>query len=69
MFHAAKLLETGLPDLLTDRSEQIGARILGQAMKVPIRQLIQNKTGTNGAEILDQIIEREDLFTGYDIKN
>ena len=25
MFHAAKLLETGLPDILTGRSEKIGA--------------------------------------------
>jgi hypothetical protein len=36
MFHAAKLLETGLPDIITDKSERIGAKILGQAMKIPI---------------------------------
>lgn len=36
MFHAAKLLETGLSDILDDKSEQIGAKILGEAMKVPI---------------------------------
>lgn len=36
LYHASKLLEDGLPDLLSDSSERIGAQILGQAMKTPI---------------------------------
>lgn len=40
LYHASKLLEDGLPDILTDPSERIGAQILGQALKVPIDQLV-----------------------------
>jgi len=36
MYHASKLLEDGLPHLLDDPSEQVGAKILVEAMKVPI---------------------------------
>ena len=36
LYHASKLLEDGLKDTLSDESEQIGAKILGQAIKVPI---------------------------------
>ena len=37
-------------------------------MKVPIEQLIRNKTGVSGAGILEKIKEKGDFFTGFDIK-
>ena len=40
---------------------------MGQAMKVPINQLIMNKTGVSGANIIEKIEESGDFFTGYDI--
>lgn len=69
LLHASKLLEDGLPDLLSDRSQQIGAQILGQAMQVPISKLIRNKTDNSGAHIIEQILESGDFFTGFDVKN
>jgi chaperonin GroEL (HSP60 family) len=63
------LLEDGLPHVLTERSEQIGAQILGQAMRVPIQNLIKNKTDNSGAHIIDQIENSGDFFTGFDVKN
>ena len=36
LYQAAKMLEDGLPDMMDDESEKLGAQILGQAMKVPI---------------------------------
>lgn len=57
LYHASKLLETGLPDLLDDPSEQYGAKILSEAMKVPISQLLQNKTGQSAENILEKIEE------------
>jgi len=69
MFHASKLLEEGLPDHLSDESEKIGAQILGIAMKKPLATLIENKQGFSGASIIEKIMDSEDFFTGYDVKN
>jgi len=69
MYHASKLLESGLPDILTDPSEQIGAKILGQAMKIPIQKLFLNKTNSKGGVLIDKINEAGDFFTGFDMKN
>jgi chaperonin GroEL len=69
MFHASKLLEDGLPDQLTDPSERIGAQILGQAMRVPLSTLIENKQGYSGAGIVEKIKDADNFFTGYDVKN
>ena len=55
LFHASKLLETGLKDTLSDISEHVGARILGSALKTPIRQLLVNCSGASGATIIDKI--------------
>ena len=67
LIHASKLLETGLPDMLSDPSERVGARILGQALKTPISQLLKNCTSQSGALIIDKIKNSESFFTGYNI--
>ena len=36
-------------------------------MKIPINQLILNKTGVSGANIIEKIEASGDFFTGYDI--
>lgn len=69
MYNASKLLEDGLPDQLIDESERIGAKLLGQAMKRPVNQLIMNKTGQNGGLILKKIQEEASMFTGFDVRN
>jgi len=68
LYHASKLLEDGLPDVLTDPSERIGAQILGQALKVPIDQLVYNKENRSAAHVLDKLSKANDFFTGYDIR-
>lgn len=55
LYHASKLLEGGLSDVLTDPSERIGAQILGQAMKIPIQKLFLNKTNSKGSVLIDKI--------------
>lgn len=62
LLHASKLLDEGLPDILSDPSEQIGAKILGQAMRVPISKLIYNKTDNSGAGIIQKLEESGDVF-------
>lgn len=52
---ASKLLEQGLPNLTSDKYEQIGVRILAKALKQPIRILIENKTGQDASLILEKI--------------
>lgn len=66
MFHAAKLLKDGLPDLLKDESEQIGAKLLGEAMERPIKTLVQNSGGN--MSVLEAIEQSGDMFTGYDLR-
>lgn len=68
MYQASKLLEDGLSGQITDPSEIIGAKILGQAMRVPVNKLIMNKTGLEGANILCKIEESGDPFCGFDVK-
>ena len=69
MYHASQLLKDGLPDQISDRSERIGAQILGQAMTEPLKQLIANKLGSSesAAHQVDKILQAGDLFTGLDI--
>lgn len=45
IYLASKMLEKGLPNLTTDKYEQIGVKILAKALKQPLRILIENKTG------------------------
>ena len=68
LYHASKLLEDGLPDILSDPSERIGAQILGRALQAPINQLVMNQENRSAAHILDKMSEAGDFFTGYDIK-
>jgi len=53
VYQASKLLEDGLPKLTADKYEQIGVRILAKALKQPLKILIENKTGTDAASILN----------------
>ena len=69
LYHASKLLEDGLPDVLSDPSEQLGAQILGKALKAPINQLVQNQEDHSAAHVLDKMADVGDFFTGYDIKS
>ena len=55
LFQASKLLEDGLANLVNDKYEQIGVKILSKALKQPIKLLIENKTGKNSAFILEKI--------------
>jgi len=38
-------------------------------MRVPISNLIKNKTDSSGAHIIEQIENSGDFFTGFDVKN
>lgn len=69
LYHASKLIEDGLPDMLSDPSEQIGAKILSEALKAPIHTLVMNKEGQSAANKIDKILAAGDFFTGYDIRN
>lgn len=69
LYHASKLIEDGLPDMLSDPSEQTGAKILSEALKAPINTLVMNKEGLSAANKIDKILEAGDFFTGYDIRN
>ena len=62
LFNASKLIEESLNHVFEDDSEQIGAWILSQAMKQPIRQVIWNKLGKDPAHILDKITQSGDFF-------
>lgn len=71
LFQAAKLLEDGLPSLTDDASERVAVRILSEALKEPMRQIIINKTGNSPESIIEQMTREEHggFFTGYDAKN
>jgi chaperonin GroEL (HSP60 family) len=60
LYQASKVLESGLPHLTNhDPSLKIGVRILEQALKQPIRLLIENKTAAASGKIiqdLDQLV-------------
>ena len=68
LYHASKLIEDGLPDMLSDPSEQVGAKILSEALKAPINTLVMNKEGLSAANKIDKILEAGDFFTGYDVR-
>lgn len=68
LYQASKLLESGLPEIVLDKYESIGVKILGEALKKPMKILIENKTGQSSAGIIQKIEEDGDLFTGYDVR-
>ena len=39
-----------------------------QALKAPIRFVIENKLGTKAAPIIDKINQEGNFFAGYDVK-
>ena len=55
LYQASKILEHGLKDLVEDESEEIGVKILRDALKQPIKVIIENKTGINSAKIIEEI--------------
>ena len=55
LYQASKILEHGLKDLVEDENEAIGVRILRDALKQPIKVIIENKTGLNSAKIIEEI--------------
>lgn len=67
LYQASKLLERGLPHLASERSEEIGIRVLGEALKEPIKTLIHNKTAENPGPIIAKLDEAEGFFIGYDV--
>lgn len=71
LYQASKLLESGLPKLASDPYEQIGVKILSEALKRPIKLLIENKTGSSAAHIMDKIEQNTEnhMFCGYDVKD
>ena len=45
LFQASKILDEGLKDLVDDQSEAVGVKILREALRQPIKVIIENKTG------------------------
>ena len=69
LYQASKVLETGLPHLVQEESERLGVKVMEQALKQPIRCIIENKTGENCGYILEKIESEGNFFAGYDVKN
>ena len=56
LYHASKALnEAATRSLIEDDSEQVAARILREALQMPIKLVIENKTALNSAQIIEQI--------------
>ena len=68
LYQASKILDHGLKDLIDDEKEQVGVRILRDALRQPIKIIIENKTGLNAAKIIDEIEQTGDMFTGFDVQ-
>ena len=69
LYQASKTLEDlAAKSLITDPSELVAARILREALKMPIKFVIENKTALNSAVIIDRIEADGNLFTGFDVK-
>ena len=69
LYQASKVLESGLPHLVQEESERLGVKVMEQALKQPIRHIIENKTGENCGYILEKIESEGNFFAGYDVKN
>ena len=54
--------------MIDDESEQVGVRILRDALRQPIKIIIENKTGVDAAKIIDEIEQSGDMFTGFDVQ-
>jgi chaperonin GroEL (HSP60 family) len=62
-------LEGGLPELVSEESERLGVMVMHEALKRPIRAVIENKTGETCGHILEKIEKEGNFFAGYDVKN
>ncbi len=69
LYQASKVLESGLPDLVSEESERLGVKVMQEALKCPIRYVIENKTGESCGHILEKIENEGNFFAGYDVKN
>ena len=68
LYQASKTLENlAAMSLIEDPSEQVAARILREALKIPIKLVIENKTGLNSALIIEKIEAEGSMFTGFDV--
>ena len=69
LYHASKILEEQVAcGLIDDPEEQVAARILREALKMPIKLVIENKTALNSALILEQIEADGSMFCGFDVQ-
>ena len=68
LYQASKILEGGLKHLVKEESEAFGVQVMEQALKAPIRFVIENKLGTKAAPIIDKINQEGNFFAGYDVK-
>jgi chaperonin GroEL (HSP60 family) len=50
-------LEEGLGGMAENESERMGVKIVGEALKVPMRVIIENKIGRDGSGIIEKIKE------------
>jgi chaperonin GroEL (HSP60 family) len=55
LYQASKILETGLPHLITEESERLGVKVMQEALTKPIRYVISNKTGEDCGHIINKI--------------
>ena len=70
LFQASKVLnDEAIESLFEDKSERIAAKILREALRMPIKLVIENKTALNSAKIIRQIDEDGSIFTGFDVQN
>jgi chaperonin GroEL len=68
MYQAAKILESGLPHLVKEESERLGVKVMQEALKIPIRNVIENKLGFTCGHILAKIEEEGSFYAGFDVK-
>jgi len=69
LYQASKVLESGLPDLVSEESERLGVKVMQEALRCPIRYVIENKTGESCGHIIEKIENEGNFFAGYDVKN
>ena len=58
-----------MPELVSEESERLGVMVMHEALKRPIRAVIENKTGETCGHILEKIEREGNFFAGYDVKN
>jgi chaperonin GroEL len=69
LYQAAKLLEKGLPHLVSDEYEAEGVAVMSHALKKHIKIIIENKIAKSSGNIINKIDEADNFFSGFDAKN